>query len=402
MNMNKTNKKVSTLAATVAVATAFCGLCAGVATTVKAEAAPANVQTSAAGSYKVILNPGWNFDGGQKKLNTIDDAGVTAASASTYYADNAYIANYSVGETLPTPTSGRSGMIFLGWRYSKDGELITVDKMPAATDGDVYLYANWKSDKISQGGGGGGSGGEDEPPDPNQKENGLYVGDTLVGKLSENKGASLTNGLVAEYWLGVGKKIKLSKDAEVSVYMGGSKISFSVIQSSAGIDKPEANKKVESVKVTTAGDFEIYLKDYGKGGANDWQCEFCGPTAINTGTEIPAGSSKISVTWGTHSMNFYLVDSDGNGVGSSDFSKYCLYTYTEEIFGIWAESTTKGVLKSSMTSTVTSNVTGWIFRWGDNYGMQTANITGLEDGGTYIIQLPKTNQAEATVTKLTV
>ncbi|MDE7464477.1 MAG: hypothetical protein K2M48_05555, partial [Clostridiales bacterium] len=106
--MNKTNKKVSKLAATVAVATAFCGLCAGVATTVNAEAAPANVQTSAAKSdYKVILNPGWNFEGGVKKLNTITDAGVTEADAETYHVDNAYILQSFGGRSFAEADVGK-------------------------------------------------------------------------------------------------------------------------------------------------------------------------------------------------------------------------------------------------------------------------------------------------------
>ncbi|MDE7464421.1 MAG: hypothetical protein K2M48_05270, partial [Clostridiales bacterium] len=340
---------------------------------------------------------GWNFEGGVKKLNTITDAGVTEADAEPYHVDNAYICNLSVGEALPKPTSGRTGMTFLGWRYSEDGELVTVDKMPAATDGNVYLYANWKSDSISQGGGGGG--GEVDPPNPNAKEDGVYVGDTLIGKLVKNTGAASTGGLVAEYWFG-GTKKALKKGDVVSIYMNNKAVSFYVDGSSAGIDKPADDKQVTSVKVTTAGDFAIYLKDYSSASKpNNWVCEFAGPTEINVGSQIPAGSSKIEVKWGTHSMTFYLTDSNGKGIGESDFSKCCIYTFNEEIFGKWAESTTKGVLKANMTSTVTSAVEGWIFRF-DNFSKQTANITGLADNGTYIIQLPSADKGEAKVTKL--
>ncbi len=236
--MNKTNKKISSLAATVAVATAFCGLAATVATNVKAESASSPVKVSATSDYKVILNPGWNFVGGQKKLNTIVDAGVTEADADTYYADNAYIANYSVGETLPTPKSERTDLTFLGWRYSKDGELFTVDKMPAVTDGNLYLYADWSAPDSS-----GGGGIVDPTPTPSTA--------TVNGKAMA-KNANPMAGVTEEYML---KKAALTAGA-LEFKVDGSKITVGALDSaSTGLSFVSG-----TVSVVKDGTFDIYLK----------------------------------------------------------------------------------------------------------------------------------------------
>ncbi len=143
-------KKITSLATALAMATTFCALCTGCANGVAEQenansSLPAVSQSAAGDEHKVILNPGWNFDGGTKKLNTIEDAGVTAADAATYRADNAYICTVAAGEELPKPTAGKSGLTFVGWRYPKDGELVTITTMPAAASlsENLYLYAHW-------------------------------------------------------------------------------------------------------------------------------------------------------------------------------------------------------------------------------------------------------------------
>ncbi|MCH5161974.1 MAG: hypothetical protein J1G38_00600 [Clostridiales bacterium] len=396
--MEKINKKMSTLAATVAVATAFCGLCTGAATKVNAEASPANAVATAASDFKVILNPGWNFVDGVKTPNTIEDAGVAKADAATYFVDNAYIANYTVGEKLPAAESCREDMEFLGWRYSKDGELVTVTTMPAATDGDVYLYANWKTDVV-------GSGGKDDPidpdPDPEKKTNGLYVGGKIVAPLVVNGGASSTGGLKAEYWLG-GGKVTLNKGDVVTIYMNNEQIPFFIDPSSPGINIPTTSETVKSVTVTRTGQFEIYLRDYSDSSKPvNWVCQFAGDSDVEQGSEIPQGCDPIHVNVGTKGVTLYLQTSDGKGVGTANFSQYCIYTFSPEIFGNWATSATDGVVKSEMTGSSKTVPDGWIIRWGAGYGNQTTDIKGaIKDGGTYVIKLPSASKGDHTITEI--
>jgi len=152
--------KKTTIAAMLCMATAFCGFCSGCAanirsesaakehTRVTAEADAAVGADDAAASEDVkyvILNPGMYYSGGGKKSNTIAE-GATALTddqkKNTYFVENGYIATVAAGENLPTPTTA-SGLTFAGWRYAKDGELVTVDKMPASLTEDMFLYAHW-------------------------------------------------------------------------------------------------------------------------------------------------------------------------------------------------------------------------------------------------------------------
>ena len=242
--MNKTSKKVSTLAATVAVATAFCGLCAGIATTVKAESnAPAPVQTSAANDYKVILNPGWNFESGTKKLNTITDAGVTEITATQaeslkYYVENGYICNIPVGDPLPTPTAGRTGLTFAGWRYTKNGEVLKVSNVPAATTGNIYLYADWTAKTTSSGGGGGGGQ--------------VVTASVTVNGNTMTKNDKPMEGVDEEYML---TKVKLEAGA-LTFNINGSKATISELESSSsGLTFASG-----TVSVPKAGTYDLYLK----------------------------------------------------------------------------------------------------------------------------------------------
>lgn len=236
------------------------------------------------------------------------------------------------------------------------------------------------------------------------RENGVWVGDTFQKALVKNAGASLINGLKAEYWLG-GSKVTLEKGDEVSLYIKGKLVPFYVIGSSAGIDKPAASEQVTSVTVSIAGEFAIYLKDYSSdSNPTNWSCEFAGPTEVNVGTEVPVGCDAVHITLGTSDVTLYLVDGDGNSVGAADFGKYCIYTFNGEAFGNWKGSETNGLLQAEMTGAVTSMPEGWIIRWkagsSTEFNAQCANITGLVAGSTYLIELPSANQGTPKVTKL--
>ena len=144
-------KKIANIAATLAMATAFCGFCSGVAlnVTANAETTPApTVSTSAVGTTpKVILSPGAFYNNSIEASAGSKVTKLTAAEEGQYFVENAWFANYSVGEELPKATTTRTGVTFLGWRYTVDGEPKVVGTMPAVTD-DLYLYAHWSAGDV--------------------------------------------------------------------------------------------------------------------------------------------------------------------------------------------------------------------------------------------------------------
>lgn len=163
-------KKYTSLATALCIATAFCGACAGLASNVKANAAAPDaadvpvVSVSADSTAKVILCPGRNYSGNEIVNNTISGDKVKKLTeteekneSTNYWVENAYFANLSVGEDLPKPTSPRSDITFVGWRYAVDGEMVTVEKMPSVTETTI-LYAHWTA----------GSGSVVVPPTPDK------------------------------------------------------------------------------------------------------------------------------------------------------------------------------------------------------------------------------------------
>lgn len=300
----------------------------------------------------------------------VGDGTVAAGTALTYTTVDGKLP-FEATEYLPEPTIATAHWHFDNW-YDAETDGNAIDEHETVFTADTTIYARYVRD------------------------NGVWIGETFNHALTLNAGNTTTK----EYWLG-GGKITLAKDNVISIYMNGKLLSVWVDGSSAGIEKPASSVKASSVTVTVAGEFAIYLKDYSSASNPDnWVCEYAGPTEVNVGSEVPEGCDAIHITIGTNEITFYLTDKDGNGIGADDFSKYCIYTFTPEIFGNWAGATTNGVLAAEMTGTGTAMPAGWIFRWGSNYGSQTANITGLKAGSTYLIQLPAAHNGTATVTEL--
>lgn len=280
-------------------------------------------------------------------------------------------------EFLPEPTAKADHWHFVGWFDAEEGgNAIDMDKAEFEFSQNTTYYARFARD------------------------NGIWVGDTFKAALTKNTGAGTTGGLKAEYWLG-GGSIVLEKGDIISVYMNDELLAVYVDGSSAGIEAVSTSVKQTSVTVKVAGEFKFYVKDYSSAtNPNNWVCQYAGPTEVTTGSEIPAGCDAFTVTMGTNKITFFLVDVSGNPVSKSDFSKFCIYTFNNEIFGNWTGAATQGVLKEEMTGTGSSVPGGWIFRWGSGYGQQTANIEGaLKAGKTYLIKLTG-NQKDAEVTEL--
>ena len=292
--------------------------------------------------------------------------GTLKAGASTTYKTDA---DGKLTGYLPEPTANTAHWKFDNW-YDAETAGKAIDEDVTVFDKDTTIYARYV------------------------REDGVWLGETFKAALMINGGSTSRT----EYWLG-GSKITLAKGDVISLYINGNLIRHYVEPNSAGINKPNASATVTSVTVSVAGPFDIYLHK----NAQDWSCEYSGPTEIIAGSDIPYGCDAFTVTIGSNApIRFFLKDADGNPVTKADFSKFCIYTYSDEIFGAWAASATQGKLKEEMTSTKTAVPNGWIFRWGSAYNQQTANIVGaFKAGKTYSVEL-KGHQKAPTITELTI
>ncbi len=244
-------KKASLLAATL-MATAFCGMCAGCASNIEVDderQAPMPSVSAAADTteHKVILNPGWYWTGGASAAvnNTVSSGAtaLTSSEADAYRVENGYFATVEAGADLPDAETTRAGMSFVGWTYAKDGAVVTVDKMPAALDGDLYLFAKWKTD----GTGGSNPGGPSEPAPPEGK--GVAVNGKAMTVNDKNDNPSVeTEYMLVDAKFNAGDVLKFTAD--------GAAISIDTVEtSSTGISGTGS-----SITVTQSGTFSFYLK----------------------------------------------------------------------------------------------------------------------------------------------
>lgn len=145
-------KKITSIAAALFMATAFCGVCAGCASEISANSESKNdtppvASVTADAQHKVILCPGSYYSGSTVKPNAVGTGATKlgAADEEAYFVTNAYFATVAAGADLPAATTTRAKTTFQGWTYAKDGVVETVEKMPASLDGNLYLYASWKT-----------------------------------------------------------------------------------------------------------------------------------------------------------------------------------------------------------------------------------------------------------------
>ena len=303
-------------------------------------------------------------------------AGTLPAGAQTTFTTNADgMLDLEEGTYLPAPTATTAHWHFLGWYDDETAGNEVIEDETVFTE-DTTIYARYGRD------------------------DGLWSGensDVWKHGLSRNSGASGA-GLIAEYWLG-GGSVSVVVGEKLAVAMNGKLIEHYLWQP-VGVEPHKSSGKNDYVTVTVEGDLKVYVKLYEHATDPDnWTVEWAGATKVETGSEVPEGCDAFTVTWGTNSITFYLVDASGVSVGKDRFSQFCIYTFNSELFGNWSGATTKGVLAENMTSTVTASVEGWIFRWGSGFGQQTKNITGLKSGSTYLIEL-KGHQVDAVVTEL--
>ena len=289
--------------------------------------------------------------------------------------------NGKIVGTLPIPTGPDADHEFLDWFDEPTGGNRIIEAKTVFTE-DTTIYAQY----------GDGS--------PITAQDGLYVNGEFKALLMENTATDKSDGRRCEYWLG-GSSIRFVKNDIVSIIWNGEPLAIWIADNSAGVDKTPSTQ-VTQVKVTTTGDFAIYLKDYGTASSPNWVCQFAGPADTTQGDKLPTDCDPIVVKIGKlDPITFYLRDSKGVGVKSGSFGSYCIYTFNSEIFGNWASSTTKGLVKSEITVAGSSVPGGWIFRWGSGFDTQTADINNtIREGGIYEIKLPAANKGEAQITEI--
>ena len=309
--------------------------------------------------------------------------GTLPEGAKTEYKTNAE-GLLDIEGYLPTATANTAHWHFLGWyTEATGGDEVIEDETVFLADGNIYAQYG--------------------------RDNGLWSGansDVWKGDLIQNTYAS-GSGLIYEYWLGDGKTVNVEVGEKLAVAMNG-KIMPHYIISTVGVEAPSTSGKVSYVTVTVAGELKLYLKLYTHAtDKENWCVEWAGATKVETGSDVPEGCDAVKITFGGGSVvTLYLVDGNGNSVGAADFSKYCIYTFSGEIFGNWDASATNGVLKANMTVSSSAIPGGWIIRWrssaSGSFTAQTKNIENvIKAGGIYLIKLPKNSQGEHTITEIT-
>lgn len=160
-------KKIASVLAALCAATAFCGFCTACTKhgvdnddSNKPNVPPGSVTptpddpNNSTGNNGIvgdkavlILRPGDNYKGNTKVLNKVSGDGIAALTeeeAGKYCVENAYFCTLAANTALPTPTSERTDIEFVRWRYANDGVEVTVDSMPAELTSDIILIAEWK------------------------------------------------------------------------------------------------------------------------------------------------------------------------------------------------------------------------------------------------------------------
>lgn len=114
----------------------------GLSATAAAEGTSETEKTS-----QVYLVPGSYYDeDGAKQQNTVENA--TALSedecSALHMEGNVYKAGEK-GSVLPKAQTENYGIVFNGWWYIVDAEIVYTDTVPAVTE-DTYLYADFRAD----------------------------------------------------------------------------------------------------------------------------------------------------------------------------------------------------------------------------------------------------------------
>lgn len=396
-------KKITSIAAALFMATAFCGVCAGCASEISANSESKNENAPIATiatdeQHKVILCPGSYYSGSTVTQNTVGTGAtkLAAADEEAYFVTNAYFATVAAGADLPVATTGRAKTTFQGWTYAEDGVVKTVSKMPASLDDNLYLYASWKTEgNVSPT-----PNPDPDPnpnpnpdpnPDPDTKTNGVYVNNTLVGALTPNAGATGKT----QYWLGTNTKITLNQNDEVELWIDNAKVSATLLDYSIGVDKSVTDQALSKFKVTTRGQFAIYLN---KESNNSWTVEFAGPTDIGGTTTVPQGT-LITLTGADNKwIKIYLKDSSGRDI--TDFTNIKMWAWNPGniLAADWNNRPAVTATMQTMSGANLGATVDFKFTYGSGSNTQTRNFTGVSTGRTYVVTL---NGDNSTIQELT-
>lgn len=361
------------------MATAFCGVCAGCASEINANSESKNdnapIATIATDEqYKVILCPGNYYSGNTVTQNAVGTGAtkLAAADEEAYFVSNAYFATVAAGADLPVATTTRAETTFQGWTYAENGVVKKVAQMPASLDGNLYLYASWKTEGNIQ---------INPNPNPNPNPGPTPTPGESYAQIGSNKytlSRNQGNTTREEYWLG-GSKIELTVGNTISLYMDGQKISAYIERNSSGVDLGDESQEYDTFNVNLSGSFVIWLhKNEG-----NWSVQFVVTTAVTeTTVSIPASAKCANITFANGSVKLYIKD--GNNY-ASNLSGYYLHMWdgSTKYFGEWGAATSK---MSETMNAANYNINADVgFIVHNNNGKQTRDLAGLEAGGTYLV-----------------
>lgn len=211
------------------------------------------------------------------------------------------------------------------------------------------------------------------------KKNGIYIGDDVVGELVVNTGD--TNTGRTQYWLGAGKKIQLTANDVVSIYIGGQKITN--IYSPDGI-AGVGTAPFSELKASATGSYIVYLSLWKDSG--NYTVEFVKATDVGTTTEAKGTMFTLTGSDGK-SITIYLADANGNAV---TLSQYKMWAWNDDGNTFPGEWDARPTVSANMTTTkALGDKISFKFTKGS---AETNNLNDIATGATYVVTIGADNQ----------
>lgn len=209
------------------------------------------------------------------------------------------------------------------------------------------------------------------------REDGVWLGDEFKAELTVNVGCT-TN---VQYWLG-GGNITLSENDEVSLYLNGKIMTYTVKQNSTCITVPNASARVTSVTVSKDATFVLYLNQWGP---DNWQVEYTGtPLSVETTDEIPVGCEAITITFTNGTVTLYLVTPDGTAINSANAANYQIHGWQgpDKLFGEWDNNPTLDQTLAPEADLKDNAL--FIIHW---QGGQSSNISNIKINKSFVVTM---------------
>lgn len=215
------------------------------------------------------------------------------------------------------------------------------------------------------------------------REDGVWLGDEFKAELTVNVGCTDH----VQYWLG-GGNITLSENDEVSLYLNGKIMTYTVKQNSTCITVPNASARVTSVTVNKDATFVLYLNQWGP---DNWQVEYTGtPLSVETTNEIPEGCTPITITFTNGTVTLYIVAPGGTAISTENAANYQIHgwqTGNTGIFGAWNDNPTLDQALSVEEDCKDDLIL--MFHW---QGGQSSNVSNIKVNKAFVVWLVETGE----------